>query len=145
MTADFTLDDGVAEHYTEAARREIANLQTALESSRTIGVAIGLLMARFRLTEEQAFRYLARCSQQENVKVRALAEQAVRDADSIYSQVSGGEAEAHRSAIQVHAAAADMQDRAGQPDGAESAGVDVDLVTVRYPLGPKGSDSVPSV
>jgi AmiR/NasT family two-component response regulator len=79
MTAEMTLSDGVEEPYTEAARREIANLRVALESSRTIGVALGLLMARYQLSEDQAFNYLARCSQDGNVKVRDLAAQTVHE------------------------------------------------------------------
>lgn len=78
MTAELTLE-GVEEQYPEAARREIENLRTALESRHEIGVALGLLMGRFQISEEQAFRYLSRCSQQSNVKLRELAAQTVRE------------------------------------------------------------------
>jgi len=53
--------------------REIEHLQTALQSSRQIGVAIGILMARRLVTYEQAFAELATASQHLNVKLRDIA------------------------------------------------------------------------
>jgi AmiR/NasT family two-component response regulator len=52
---------------------EILNLKKALESRHLIGVAQGMLMHRYRISEKQAFEYLSRRSQAANVKVRDLA------------------------------------------------------------------------
>ncbi len=70
----------VASHCAVAlatAERDDA-LQRALRSSRSIGVAVGVLMARHGLTEDQAFDRLSRYSQDHNVAVRVLAEQVGR-------------------------------------------------------------------
>ena len=40
------------------AHDKIANLETALKSSRRIGMAMGILMAQFRIRDEQAFAML---------------------------------------------------------------------------------------
>lgn len=52
-------------------------LERALLSSRRIGMAIGILIERHRLTDEQAFALLRDASQRQNVKVRDLAERLV--------------------------------------------------------------------
>jgi hypothetical protein len=54
------------------AQRE-TDLVIALSTSRTIGKAIGILMERFDLDDEQGFAYLARLSQRTNIKLRDLA------------------------------------------------------------------------
>ena len=55
------------------ARDKATNLRTALESNREIGVAMGILMQRHRLTREQAFDVLRVASQDANRKVADLA------------------------------------------------------------------------
>ena len=57
-----------------AAESRAANLEEALASNRRIGMAIGILMAHHRLTEEQAFDVLRRQSNRSNVKLVRLAE-----------------------------------------------------------------------
>jgi GAF domain-containing protein len=57
-----------------AAARQVENLNLALQTSRHIGEAIGILMSRYRLDEEQAFRRIVRYSQSHNTKVRDVAE-----------------------------------------------------------------------
>lgn len=59
------------------AHRKVAELHEALQSRHVIGVAQGLLMARFGLSTDQAFEYLRRRSQDENVKLRTLADDLV--------------------------------------------------------------------
>jgi hypothetical protein len=54
--------------------REVENLQAAVEARSVIGRAVGILMERFSLSDARAFGFLVRQSQQENIKVRALAE-----------------------------------------------------------------------
>lgn len=57
--------------------REIQNLNEAVRSRGIIGQAVGIVMQRFGLDDARAFGFLVRMSQQENVKVRVLAEQLV--------------------------------------------------------------------
>jgi AmiR/NasT family two-component response regulator len=64
------------------ARSELAvaaahaeHLERALVSSRQIGVAMGILMERHRLTQAQAFDRLRDLSQRRNVKLRDVAEE----------------------------------------------------------------------
>lgn len=52
-------------------------LEQALHSNRRIGMAMGVLMARGHLTEDQAFGLLQRASQYLNIKLREIAEQIV--------------------------------------------------------------------
>ena len=56
-----------------AAVADAAHLRTALHSSRDIGAAIGILMHRHKLTQDQAFARLAAASQHANRKLRELA------------------------------------------------------------------------
>ena len=57
----------------EMQAHEIDNLHVALQASRRIGVAIGILMARHLVTYEQAFAMLATASQGLNRKLRDIA------------------------------------------------------------------------
>ncbi len=61
-----------------ANAEELAGLRTALRSRQLIGVAQGILMQRFELGLDQSFEVLRRYSQNENIKLRDLAEQLVR-------------------------------------------------------------------
>lgn len=57
----------------EALRDEVAHLHEAMKSQRDIGMAIGLLSARFGCNTEQAWRTMLRVSQDSNTKVRHVA------------------------------------------------------------------------
>ena len=57
-------------------------LQRALVTSRQIGMAMGILMERHLLTQEQAFEFLRDQSQRRNVKLRDLAEQIIYTGDT---------------------------------------------------------------
>jgi AmiR/NasT family two-component response regulator len=61
----------------EADRQEIANLKRALETSRQIGAAIGVIMASHKVTDVQAFDLLAKESQTTNRKLRDIAADVV--------------------------------------------------------------------
>jgi GAF domain-containing protein len=63
------------------ARELAANLQKAMESRAVIEQAKGILVERYRLTPEQAFRLLADASMRTNRKVRELAEDLVLSGD----------------------------------------------------------------
>lgn len=62
------------------ARRE-SQLAEALGTRRLIGMAIGLVMCRYELTEERAFQYLVRASSTSNIKLRDLAAEVVSSAE----------------------------------------------------------------
>jgi hypothetical protein len=48
--------------------RTVDNLRTALGTNRTIGQAIGIVMERHQVSQERAFAYLSRLSQDSNIK-----------------------------------------------------------------------------
>ena len=58
-----------------------ANLEVALHSSRTIGAAIGILMARHNVYEAEAFQMLRRASMDTNRKLREVADEVVHPVD----------------------------------------------------------------
>jgi GAF domain-containing protein len=62
-----------------AAQRQatVTNLYRALESSREIGTAMGILMTRELLTRDQAFDLLRLASQRSHRKLRAIASEIV--------------------------------------------------------------------
>jgi GAF domain-containing protein len=70
-----------AAHATNAiaATSEVDHLRTALQSRHQIGVAQGLLMQRYGLSEEAAFQVLSRHSQNSNVRLRDVAAQLVAE------------------------------------------------------------------
>lgn len=59
------------------AEDQAANLEAALESSRAIGVALGVLMSARKVTQEQAFALLRVASQNLHRKLRAVAAEVV--------------------------------------------------------------------
>jgi hypothetical protein len=61
----------------EAAEHRADNLERALTSNRRIGMAIGILLERLHVTEEQAFELLRAESMRQNVRLAQVAEQVV--------------------------------------------------------------------
>jgi len=59
------------------AQDKTANLQAALQSSREIGAALGILMAHHKITQEDAFVLLRGASQQLHIKLRQVAADVV--------------------------------------------------------------------
>lgn len=57
--------------------REIHNLQEAVRTRSTIGTAVGIVMERYHLTDERAFAFLTRLSQDGNVKLREVAKRLI--------------------------------------------------------------------
>ncbi len=57
------------------------NLERALDTSRDIGVALGILMSRHLVTREQAFDLLRQASQRSHRKLRELAQQVLATGD----------------------------------------------------------------
>lgn len=64
----------VADGAVTKAQAVAANLRRALDSRTVIGQAMGILMARRRLTGDEAFQVLSRASQNHNIKLAYLAE-----------------------------------------------------------------------
>ena len=64
-----------------AATSHAGHLEQALVSNRRIGMAMGILMERHRITEERAFDRLRELSQRRNMKLRDLAEQVIYTGD----------------------------------------------------------------
>lgn len=62
--------------------REIENLHRALATRRTIGIAVGLLMAEYQLSESAAFAVLERRSSHTNARVRDIAARMVADGNA---------------------------------------------------------------
>jgi signal transduction histidine kinase/CheY-like chemotaxis protein len=61
----------------DEAETVAGQLRHALASNRTIGTAIGIVMARYGLASDRAFHTLVRISQQSNRKLRDVAEEIV--------------------------------------------------------------------
>ena len=59
-------------------RNRVVHLSRALESSRSIGAAVGILMAFGRLTQDQAFDRLRLASQRSHRKLAEIAEDVLR-------------------------------------------------------------------
>jgi GAF domain-containing protein len=66
----------------DAAQRE-NDLVLALQSSRTIGKAIGLVMERLNLDDHEAFAHLTRLSQKSNVALRDIAAHLVKQSNDL--------------------------------------------------------------
>lgn len=77
---DFTSLAALFSHQAAMAigyAQEISNLQDALQTRKTIGQAMGILMERYQLSDDRAFGFLTRISQQRNVKLRLVAQEIV--------------------------------------------------------------------
>jgi len=55
--------------------QEIQDLRQAMRTRSTIGQAVGIVMERYKLSEQRAFAFLTRLSQHSNVKLRDVAEE----------------------------------------------------------------------
>jgi AmiR/NasT family two-component response regulator len=60
-------------HSLDMCEDKVTQLENALESSRQIGAAIGVLMALSKVSYEEAFAMLRESSQKHNVKLRLVA------------------------------------------------------------------------
>ena len=60
------------------AQTTVGQLRNALQRNRTTGTAVGMVMTRYELDAQQAFKVLARISQQSNRKLHDIAEELVR-------------------------------------------------------------------
>ena len=60
------------------AETTVGQLRQALQTNRTIGTAVGIVMVRYDLDLQRAFRVLVRTSQQSNRKLHDIATEVVR-------------------------------------------------------------------
>ena len=60
------------------AETAVGQLRQALQSNRTIGTAVGIVMTRYELDRERAFQVLVRTSQQSNRKLYDIATEVMR-------------------------------------------------------------------
>ena len=75
----------------------IDQLSDALRSRKMIGQALGLVMGQYGMTEEQAFAYVRRISQDRNVKLRDVCVALVAEFDAARrAEVDGKESPAAR-------------------------------------------------
>lgn len=61
-----------------ASALEVSNLRKAISARHVVGQAQGILMERFDVNSEQAFSILRRYSQDNNVKLRVIADHVIR-------------------------------------------------------------------
>ncbi|TDW69350.1 GAF and ANTAR domain-containing protein [Kribbella pratensis] len=57
--------------------REIGNLREAVRTRTMIGTAVGIVMERYQLSDDRAFAFLTRLSQDSNVKLREIARRLI--------------------------------------------------------------------
>jgi AmiR/NasT family two-component response regulator len=57
-----------------AGAHEVSNMRVALATRDLIGQAKGILMERYKLTGDQAFRLLVKVSNDNNLALRSVAE-----------------------------------------------------------------------
>ena len=61
------------------------HLNTALDTRKMIGQALGILMERYKIDEARAFGFLTRASQNSNFKLRDIGREIVAQADTRYT------------------------------------------------------------
>jgi len=69
--------DGSPTDALAAERARTAELEQALQSSRQIGMAMGIAMERYGIAPDAAFAVLQRVSQASNIKLRDIAREFV--------------------------------------------------------------------
>jgi hypothetical protein len=62
----------------EALVLRTENLERALDSNRQIGVAIGILVAQRKITQDAAFELMRAASQQQHRKLASVADDVIR-------------------------------------------------------------------
>ncbi|MFW5471418.1 ANTAR domain-containing protein [Knoellia sp. CPCC 206435] len=76
-------DELIAELQAEGliSSQHAVQLEAALQTARTIGAAVGIVMAHFRVGEAAAFALLRKASMDRNQKLRLMAEDVVLTGD----------------------------------------------------------------
>ena len=79
-----------------SARQEADNLRGMLETRKVVERAKGVLMRRLDVTEEAAYRRMQKASQDENRKMRDIAE-SILSAERLYGDGTGPEQPSHEA------------------------------------------------
>jgi hypothetical protein len=82
LTALFAHQAAVAVGYAQ----EVSDLREAMTTRRVIGQAVGIVMERYEMTDARAFAFLARLSQERNVKLRLVAQEIVAASEHRYDE-----------------------------------------------------------
>ena len=69
------------EYAVSQAQDEAANLRVALSSNRQIGAALGIIMQRYQIDNDESFALLRSFSQRLNRKLRDIADDVIRTGD----------------------------------------------------------------
>ena len=88
LAADPTHNVGESDALQHALSR-VRSLEEALQTRTEIGEAIGLLMARYNMSTDEAFATLVRRSSHTNRKVRELAAEMVAEANDASGSCGG--------------------------------------------------------
>ena len=64
-------------HQVQLLRNQTMHLERALETSRSIGAAIGIVMSTEKVTRERAFDMLRTASQDQNRKLHQIADDVI--------------------------------------------------------------------
>ncbi len=71
-------------------RDRAANLEKALQSSRNIGTAMGIIMSTYHVTQQQAFDLLRMASQGKNRKVTLIADEVIESGELDMTMIQSG-------------------------------------------------------
>ncbi|MFD8393943.1 anti-sigma factor antagonist [Streptomyces sp. NPDC059680] len=102
LPAAQTQEDALS--HEEELRAEVVQLRRAMQTRAVIDQALGVLMASFRLSSEDAWNVLVTVSQNTNIKLHQVAEQLVTTvqgvalADAVQVQVAAAVAAVHAAA-----------------------------------------------
>ena len=80
--ADFEMLGQLFVHHSTVAlayARQVTQLQEAVQTRQLIGQAVGVTMERFDLDDARAFAFLTRLSQDNNIKLRVIAERLLEE------------------------------------------------------------------
>ena len=66
-------------------------LNESVASRQAIGTAVGIIMERYRISEDRAFQFLVRASSTSNLKLRVIAQELVDSANDRFRSESAGD------------------------------------------------------
>ena len=78
------VDDG---ERTNELQRRISQLEHALEVARVVNVAVGIIMVKHRISQEDATILLKKASRDQQIKLVEVAQAQIRAAEAISIQV----------------------------------------------------------
>lgn len=103
-----------------AAAHTESGLRQAVDGRHVIGMAQGILMERYELTQDQSFAVLRRYSQDRNIKLRGVAQHVVETRKLPAGEDAGNGSGAATVTTTSPAATGAAADRSASPVGADS-------------------------